>query len=242
MATVYQGQVPQGQIQSHGQQHQQLVKPPMSKWWWISFLTISLIALVIAGAFLGVGIDPSNTLSVDEESTMLIISWSFFGLGGALHITFWSLWGVRRSQVKRLQPQNHTIIYLDAAGRPYATTTTTTTALPHTYIPPAINNPSTPSPAPAPAPQYPVTTKYPVVQHRPQSLAQTVSTRSVKTQSVTGQYAGAELGTTAPQTQPTELALQQPSHLARIELAAQQRAEMAATPVSVSHYSRGVEY
>ena len=239
MATVSQGQVPQGQIQSHSQQHQQLTKPPMSKWWWISFLTTSLIVVVIAGALLGVGLDPSNTLTIDEQYTMLITSWSLFGLGFIFHIVFWILWAVRRSQAKRLQPQNHTIVYLDAAGRPYATTTTTTTtAIPHIYIPPAINNPTTP----APAPQYPVPTKYPAVQHRPQSLAQTASTRSVKTQSVTGQYAGAELGTTAPQSQPTELALQQPSHLTRIELGAQQRAEMAATPVSMSHYSRGVEY
>jgi hypothetical protein len=221
MATVYQGHVPQGQIpiQGHGQvqQHEQQSKPPISKWWWISFLTTSLIILVIAGALLGVALDVYGNSSTDTVS-MLPASYGLFGAGVIFHILFWIFWVIWRRRYKRIQRQNHTIVYLDAAGRPYATTT-----IPRTYghVPPVANNPLT---------QYPVTTKYPAVQqhhHRPH-----VQTQISRMQP--GRYAGAELGTDAPP--PTELALQQPSHITTIELAARQRAEMAASPVPDSHY------
>lgn len=155
---------------------------------------------------------------------MLLASHGPFGAGLIFHILFWVFWVIWRRRYKRTQRQNYTIFYLDAAGRPYATTT-----IPRTYshIPPIVtNNPPT---------QYPTTTKYPAVQHhhhppvqsQAHNHAQTVSTQPIR-------YAGAELGTDAPP--PTELALQQASHITTIELAAQHRAEMAASPVSDSHY------
>jgi hypothetical protein len=236
MATGYQSQTPQGQIpiQGHGQiqQHEQHNKPPVSKWWWISFLVTSLITLVIAGALLGVSLNASGSNSTDTIS-IILASYGLFGAGFILHIIFWVLWVIWRRRYKRIQRQNHTIVYLDAAGRPYATTT-----IPRTYshVPPVTtNNPPT---------KYPAATKYPAVQQQQQQQhhhhhhhspvqsqahnhAQTVRSQPVR-------YAGAELGTDAPP--PTELALQQPSHITTIELAAQQRAEMAASPVPDSHY------
>lgn len=82
--------------------------------------------------------------------------------------------------------------------------------------------------------QYQQPMKYPAAQHhdpRPQAQAQA---QALEKQS--DGYAGAELGTDAPQ--PSELASQQPSHIATVELAAQQRVEMAASPVPVAYYSQ----
>jgi hypothetical protein len=227
MAIVYQSHSPQGQIpiQGHGQiqQHEQQNKLPISKWWWISFLATSVIILVIAGAILGVALDVYGSSSTDTVS-MLLASYGLFGAGLVVHILFWVFWVIWRRRYKRIQRQNHTIVYLDAAGRPYATTT-----VPRTYAhvtPVNISNPPT---------QYPATAKYARVQHHHYSPVQSQApnhAQTVRTQPV--RYAGEEMGTDAPP--PTELALQQPSHITTSELAAQQRAEMAASPVPDSHY------
>ncbi|KAF7170624.1 hypothetical protein CNMCM5623_002995 [Aspergillus felis] len=199
MATAYQAYVPQGQGQQPAQPIP--VKPPISKWWWISFLITSLVTFAVGGGLLGVGLGSYDGSSRAEMMYGGIISGGFacIGIGALFNILFWIFWAIwfRRNRRIQRQHQQHTIVYLDAAGRPYATATA-----PRTFPQPPTNYPPT---------QYSAATPQPI------------------------RYAGAELGTFAPQ--PTELAIQQPPHLTSIELAAQQRAELAASPLPVFHYS-----
>ncbi|KAJ5408882.1 hypothetical protein N7509_002765 [Penicillium cosmopolitanum] len=217
MATAYQTYVPQGQGQQPTQTIQ--VKPSISKWWWISFLITSLITFAVGGGLLGVGMASYDGSSGSETTYGDMISGGFacLGIGAFFNILFWIFWAIwfRRHRRNHRQQQQHTIVYLDAAGQPYATVTT-----PQTFPQSPTNYPPT---------QYPATTKYPAVNYPP---ANAVSPQAATPQAVTPQpirYTGAELGSIAPQ--PTELALQEPPHITSIELAAQQRAEMAASPV-----------
>ncbi|CAI7597383.1 unnamed protein product [Penicillium pancosmium] len=198
MATAYQTYVPQEQGQQPTQPTQ--VKASISKWWWISFLITSLITFAVGGGLLGVGMASFDGSSGSETTYGDMISGGFacIGIGAFFNILFWIFWTIwfRRHRRNHRKQQQHTIVYLDAAGQPYATATA-----PQTFPQPPTNFFPT---------QYPAATKYPAV-HSPSATA--VAPQAATPQAVT--------------TQPLS-----------IELAAQQRAEMAASPVPLFHYSQ----
>lgn len=172
MVTAYQAYVPQGQGQQPAQPIQ--FKPPISKWWWISFLITSLVTFAVCGGLLGVGLDSFDGSSGSETTYGGMISGGFacIGIGALFNILFWIFWAIwfRRYRRNQRQHQQHTIVYLDAAGRPYATATA-----PRTFPQPPPNYPPT---------QYPAATKYPVVHHPP---AKAVSPQVASPQAVTPQ-------------------------------------------------------
>lgn len=86
---------PQEHIQSHGQsqQYEQQNKPPISKWWWISFLTTSLIFIAIGRASVG---DALGNISANTDK-MPFASFALFGV--ALLFYIWVCWAIRRRHI-----------------------------------------------------------------------------------------------------------------------------------------------